>query len=294
MKPEDHYHYSTSELARYYGLTAKGLAFYEDKGIISPRRIPGSKYREFTLVDCYHLYDSKFYSNCGFSLAETADLIQHKDLAFVQNELHQKSLQIQQEILYKERLKHHVDRIAGLMAHIEELTQQFQVVNSPSFYRLFVRHYCSPHSSTPEQSREFARWNHDVPINVASLKYSREELLQGAPFLNVGIGNIILEEDFQRLNYSPSSRTEYLPSCLCVYTVIQGSEEELYLPGRLAPCLDFISKNHYQLAGDPFTSMITVANTPEGRIRFDEVWFPVEKAGAAAPCKSPQTSPEAG
>ena len=36
MKPEDCYHYSTSELARYYGLTAKGLAFYEDKGIISP------------------------------------------------------------------------------------------------------------------------------------------------------------------------------------------------------------------------------------------------------------------
>lgn len=149
MKPEDHYHYSTSELARYYGLTAKGLAFYEDKGIISPRRIPGSKYREFTLVDCYHLYDSKFYSNCGFSLAQTADLIQHKDLAFVQGALHLKSLQIQQEILYKERLKHHVDRIAGLMAHIEELTQQFQVVNSPSFYRLLCGTTVPPTAARP-------------------------------------------------------------------------------------------------------------------------------------------------
>ena len=32
-----------------------------------------------------------------------------------------------------------------------------------------------------------------------------------------------------------------------------------------------------RLAGDPFTSMLIVAGTPQGRVRFDEAWFPVEE-----------------
>ena len=63
---EQSYHYTTSQLAQYYGLTGKGLAFYESKGLLSPRRTPNMKYREFSLIDCYNLYDSKFYAKCGW------------------------------------------------------------------------------------------------------------------------------------------------------------------------------------------------------------------------------------
>ncbi len=75
---DTHYRYSTKEISRFYGLTGKGLAFYEEKGIISPQRKENGKYRIFTLSDCYSLYQSKLYANCGFTLNETAKLLQEK------------------------------------------------------------------------------------------------------------------------------------------------------------------------------------------------------------------------
>ncbi len=278
MNPEQNYRYTTSQVAQYYGLTGKGLAFYESKGIISPQRTANMKYREFSLIDCYHLYDSKFYSNCGFSLSETAELIGHADLPDLKSRLLKQSEQIARDICRQTRLEIHLKRLLSLLDSLDALIGQFQFTDSPAFYRLFVRRYFSPHESTAAQSHEFALWNQDIPINVASLKYDRDELISSCTQLNVNIGNIIREEDFHLLQYKTSDRTEYLPSRPCIYTVIAGNEEELYLPARLLPCLRYIEEQGLRLAGDPFTSMLIVAGTPQGRIRFDEAWFPVEGA----------------
>ena len=175
------------------------------------------------------------------------------------------------------RLEIHLKRLISLLPSLDTLTRQFELTESPAFYRLFVRNYFSPHESSAAQSREFARWNQDIPINTASLKYSCRELTSCAVSLNVNIGNIIREEDFHLLEYEVSDRTEYIPPRPCVCTIIAGDEEELYLPDRLLPCLDYIEKQGLRLAGDPFTSMLIVAGTPQGRVRFDEAWFPVEE-----------------
>ena len=55
---EDKYIYSTSDISQFYDLTPKGLAYYEEQGIIHPKRKEDSSYRIFTLEDCYSLYHS--------------------------------------------------------------------------------------------------------------------------------------------------------------------------------------------------------------------------------------------
>ena len=182
MGPEQNYRYTTSQLAQYYGLTGKGLAFYESKGLLSPQRTANKKYREYSLIDCYHLYDSKFYSNCGFSLSETTDLIGHGDLSVLKNRLKEQSEQIACGIIRQTRLEVHLKRLLSLLDSLDQLTGQFRPADSPAFYRLFVRRYFSPHKSTVSQSHEFARWNQDIPINTASLKYDRNELADEAWF----------------------------------------------------------------------------------------------------------------
>lgn len=278
MAFEGTYRYTTSEISMFYSLTGKGLSFYEDKGIISPRRIDNGKYREFSLTDCYHLYASKFFSNCGFSLRETADLIQHKNLSDAENALHQKTHALRKKILYEERVLTHIERILHVLDELPSLVDQFQVVTSPAFFRLFVRRYDLPHESTREDSQEFAHWNADIPINVASLEYSLEELLSCGERLSAGIGNIISADDFDALGYRKSDRVAFLPSRLCVYTVIHGSPETLYRPDRLLPCLGYLEEQGLRLSGNPFTRMLLVTNTPDGPIRYDEAWFPVEQA----------------
>ena len=71
---KDNYIYTTSQLAKQYDLTPKGLAFYEKHGLVSPSREQNNKYRSFNLEDCYCLHFSKFYKNVGLSINETVEL----------------------------------------------------------------------------------------------------------------------------------------------------------------------------------------------------------------------------
>jgi len=276
MTPEEAYRYSPSQLAQYYGITAKGLAFYEQKGILSPQRTANGKYREFSLADCYHLYDTKLYSNCGFSLSETADLIQHGTLASVGEALARKSEEMAAAIRYQELLRARIDRLRALLEELPQRLGRFTVEESPEMVRLFVRRYFDPHDSTPQQAREFARWNGDIPIDVASLQYDFRQLLAEQQELNVEIGNIILAEDFAALGYEGSSRTQRLPPRRCLHTILPVEEERLYRPDWLRPALEELSRRGLTLSGDPVTAMVLVTGTPTGRQRFDEVWLPID------------------
>lgn len=268
------YLYSSAELARYYGLTRKGLAFYEEKGILSPARTQNHKYRIFSLSDCYNMYHTKLYANCNFSLSETAEILQHGTISHVVSNMEDKLDGLQREIWLKERILYHGKRIIRTLKQAEE-GSFFEVTQSPEFYRLYVRTYWDAHISNDEESREFEEWNRTVPVNTASLKYSMEQLVSGKEELNVDIGNIMMAEDFQRFGYSVTDRVEHLPPVTCLHTVLTGNGEEIYSRRWLEPALAYIESSRLQLAGSPFTSMLLVTGDGSKKTRWEEAWFPV-------------------
>ena len=173
------YVYSTSEVSSYYGLTGKGLAFYEEKGIIAPKREQNNKYRVFSLDDCYSLYHSKLYSNCEFTLGQTVNLLKKTCTAGVEHALREKA-----QLMRSEGVVQGAGR--GLCGTYRmcfwsgKMRQPFLrswsgEKKSASLSRLAM---CE-HISDKAQSEEFAKWNQTVPINVASLKYSRQEIESG-------------------------------------------------------------------------------------------------------------------
>ena len=78
------------------------------------------------------------------------------------------------------RLEIHLKRLISLLPSLDTLTRQFELTESPAFYRLFVRNYFSPHESSAAQSRELSRWNEDTAMNTVSLKSTRRELTSSA------------------------------------------------------------------------------------------------------------------
>ena len=271
-----YYLYSSAELARYYGLTRKGLAFYEEKGILSPDRTENHKYRIFSLSDCYNMYLTKLYANCSFSLSETAEILQHSDISNVISNMKIKLNEVQKEIWLKERILYHGERIIRTLKQAEA-GGFFEIRESPEFYRLYVRTYWEAHISNDEESEEFEEWNRTVPVNTASLKYLMEEIRSGREEIDVNIGNIMMAEDFQRFGYPITGRVEHLPPTTCLHTILTGSGEEIYKRRWLQPALDYIERNGLQLTGNPFTSMLLVTGGGTGKIRWDEAWFPIAR-----------------
>lgn len=269
------YVYSTSEVASYYGLTGKGLAFYEEKGIIAPKREQNNKYRVFSLDDCYSLYHSKLYSNCEFTLLQTVNLLKKTCTGGVEAALTERADMLRQEARFKERVANSAEHIAQVLARADR-GPVYEVLERGEKVRLFVRKAMCEHISDKAQSEEFEKWNQTVPINVASLKYSFEEIRSGKNELNVDIGSMFDKKDFDALGYQLSAQTEVISASKCLYTVLKGDAENIDTREWLMPALDYLEAHHLKLTGDPVTAMLVVVGSMNNRIRYDEAWFPIE------------------
>lgn len=66
--------YHTSDIANNLGLTRETLRYYEEMGLITPKRSGDSKYREFDLYDMTRLMAIDFFKKRGFTTAEISAL----------------------------------------------------------------------------------------------------------------------------------------------------------------------------------------------------------------------------
>lgn len=271
------YTYTTSKTSEFYGLSHKGLSFYEEKGIISPLRDKDTNYRSFTLDDCYNLYFTKLLSNCRFTLSEAAEMINGDDVEQFLSHMSHKRSDLEWHIKLNQRILFHSIRIQEALKQYSE-NPSFKVVSSPNAYRLFVRKYYEEHLSSKEQSQEFEYWNSMVPINTASLKYSLDDLRQGETKANVDIGNIILEEDFKDFEYRKSERVEFLPSQQCLYALLACDSEKINEASWLNPALDYMKENNLECTGGPISSMLWLAPDGHRRIRYEQVYFPLKES----------------
>lgn len=100
--------YSISELAREFDISRRTIRFYEEKGLLTPRRTKGNQ-RRYTGRDCFRLKWIIRGKRFGYSLAEIAKIIGLTEISTDATE------QIKMALAYGEmKLKEIEDRIAEL------------------------------------------------------------------------------------------------------------------------------------------------------------------------------------
>lgn len=272
----DHYIYSTADIARFYGLTPKGLAYYEDQGIIHPKRKEDSLYRIYTLEDCYSLYHSKLYKNAGLSLKEMATLEKDGSLEDILDSMHESVARQQEMLKIQTRINERILEIADTLKTYSQNGSSYTIVDRPEFYRLYVRNFDFEHTTDKKKADEFQLWNSYIPIDTASLLYKKEKLLSNNDVMNVNIANLISAKDFAFLKLEKSEQVEYYPSCKCIQTIISGDTLNIDTREWINAPMQYIQVNGYKLNGDVLTSMLIVTGDNESKIRYDLAWFPIE------------------
>lgn len=265
--------YTTAELADYYGLSRKGLAFYEEKGILMPQRTANNKYKVYSLTDCYNLYLTKIYENCGFTLAQTAELMQENDAEKIFESIEARTLEMERELRIRTLM---LERVKKTMQTLRRAQREpvFDVVQSPAMYRLFVRTW-DGHIYSQEAAREFAAWNSVKPVNTASLIYRRQDLEKGSERVNVNIGDVMEAEIFETIGFKRSEQVTYIPSRRCLYTVLVGGGNDICKRTWLEPAFAYMKKNGFALDGDVVTSLLHVVGDRENQVRYEEAWIPI-------------------
>lgn len=273
---EDKYIYSTSDISQFYDLTPKGLAYYEEQGIIHPKRKEDSSYRIFTLEDCYSLYHSKLYKNSGLTLKEMINIEKNGSLDEIVETLNHSAENELKCIKIETRIQERVLEITQELANYQKYGQSFEVVMREEFYRLFVRTFDFHHVTDKKSSNEFAKWNKYIPISTASLLYTKEKLLSHDQAMNVNIANIISAKDLEFLGLEKTSHVTCYAPCKCIKTIIHGKANDIDSKLWLEESLWYINQKGYVLDGDVLTSMLLVTGEKDQKTRYDIAWFPIK------------------
>ncbi len=126
--------YHTRDVSLHLGFTRETLRYYEEIGLISPKREKNSQYREFDFYDMSHLMAIDFYRKRGFTPIQ------------IKNLLGADSRQEYEEILREQRntLKNEIEYLQGMLRRLEKARNfydyatasigRFEVRTMPAYY----------------------------------------------------------------------------------------------------------------------------------------------------------------
>ena len=277
MREKEEYIYSSTELSRYYGISVKGMEFYEQKNLVHPERIGPGKTRRYNLPDCYQFATARMLRNCGFCIEDTAALLADSRPEYVRNRFTARADQLEEEIRLQEGVVRGIRRKTEGIESIQKGDIGPRVQRHPGFFRLFIRRFAGRHTSTEEESGQLSHWNRLMPITEASLRIPKEDLLGAGEIMDTEVGMIITQEDFFRYHLDRTDRVSFIPPGRAVYGIASGPETELDRKEALEPLLALIRQREYVVSGDGFSRLIHVMDDERAqRKRYDEVWIPIE------------------
>lgn len=269
------YIYSSTELSRFYGITVKGMEFYEKKGLVHPQRIGQGNYRRFTLDDSYRLYLTRLLKNSGIGLPKTLDMLSAQSLAQIEQSFGALLDSMKQELVLQQMRLDALTHMREMMRLSMSEEPFFEIVECGGFHRLFLRRFNGPHESNDEETREYRHWNDFLPITAASLRFPLAECRIGAASVDTQVGLIVEEERFRVLGLSESSRTQYIPGGRFLHTIIHGNAQQMNDAAWLQHALLLMQREGLHQTGDAFTRFIFIVEEAQGCMRYDEAWFPI-------------------
>ncbi len=266
-------------LAQAYGITRKGIEFYEKKGVIHPAKNNENNYRYLDIDDIYAIFRCKAYQKYGFSVSDAARIGKAYTLEEMEALLAEKRRDLEAELLDK-RLSLEVLAMQQLfISWIPESLNRCVLRRNPGYYYIDFYSLSADQPDNPHIAEggveQVRRWMAYIP-STASFKtfsFDAEKKLGGE--MRVGFGMIAPHAAARGI--VPSESVHYIPPQDCVHTIVKSLYGDGDIQSRFAHVWDFMRENHLEMAGDPFMTMVlSVCEDGESK-QFENAWFPFRK-----------------
>ena len=260
--------YTIGEMARILGVTAETIRYYERKKIIRPLHNEESGYRYYTTWDLHMIIRARCYLGFGFTIEETADILQKENIGEIDDVLSRQEEALEQKIMYQMNLLKKLRMNRTLIKDSKEQSHQLTLQMSPAMYRINTQVNYELILSKEEQ-REIGRMCEKVPA-----LFHKEDIEAGSTDFDFGIG---IEEPFARLlNVQESEKIRFHPSRLCLYMCVPSRSSQFLTYHVLQPAFDYMREHSLQLGGDVVTQIVAMCRPEEEYFNWHNVWIPVE------------------
>ena len=263
-----------NQISRLTGFSASTIRFYEKAGVISPLRTENAKYRDFTLHELQLLLMCKGYRDCGFTLPQSVELLNHADVQQLQKSIECQCNRIEQEIRKKELLNEFLKRKNELLHCYQKDPVCCQPFTMPPQLRLKL---WQPGDGEDEHVPfpELYEWFDLMPFCDSSLVLQAEQLISGTGELKMRWYINIEEEFANRLGFAPKAKVEYLPAIKCIRSIVPITENLTILSTHLKTLRECLSSQHLEVKGPAVSKILYHTNLDGILRRYDQLWVPI-------------------
>ncbi len=266
--------YKISEVAKLLDLSSEAIRYYESKGIIQPERDEETGYRYYVGWDIHMLIRARTYRQLGYSLEETADLINRFDTVDIISYLSKKEDEIKNEIERSRHLLSYIDKEKDNILNCDEITGVYQILYRPEIYRLEMQ---QGYNLYPDKKlrKEIYEWIDKVPFAFTSTLFPQKSILNHEENFTVGLG--IYKEYADLLGLEESEYIKLFPSKLCILTGIQTKSSVDISPSLLRPAVEYMDSQGMILTEDVVTKSVLMRKVDGEYINWHQAWLPFEQ-----------------
>lgn len=258
--------YHTRDVFHHLGFTRETLRYYEEIGLISPKREKYSQYREFDFYDMSRLMTIDFYRKRGFTPVQ------------IKNLLEADSRQTYEEILWEQR-----DALKKEIEHLQEMLRRFE--KASAFYD------CAKANIGRFEVRTMpAYYARESIDSISSFQEYREKVLT---YLNLDnediLSNMVRAVTFDETGYkgsgmyivmqhsSDNNKSLLLEGGRCLYTTLTAdNNDNTVMEKMLILCHQWAKEHQETFRGVAYIFIRFVILGKQTDENYYEVWIPLE------------------
>jgi len=265
--------YKIGDIAQLLGISTEGLRYYEECGIITPKKREGSSCRYYDTWDIHILVSARSYRSLGFSLQEISDIINSKGSMDIPAMLDAKEKELEEAILCNLNLIIKNAQIKTMFQEYQTMEDRYRIENSPGIYRISTQDEYTLITS-PATSSLAHQWIGKAPFVFTCILLPKEELEKCGGKFSVGFG--IDEKYADYLKVEQDDYVRYFPPRRCVYTTIQSSSDIIFSSAKLAGAMAYIHSQGLKLADDALSLVFNFHKKGEIYRNVHRVWLPID------------------
>lgn len=127
--------YRTSDLLNYFGVPRDTLRFYEEKGLLNPKKNIENNYRNYDFLDIYDLMIIDFYKKRGMTISQIQELRKNSSVQVIKELAESKIYELEKEMYEVQCTLSRIEETQKFTRNLEDSLNHF-TVKSMSLYRI--------------------------------------------------------------------------------------------------------------------------------------------------------------
>lgn len=271
--------FSIGHVSRILGFTRQAVRFYEEKGIINPRK-DDNGWRHYDEEAISRLISARKYMAMGYRINEVVAQFSNSTTKKIAETLDRKYEETKDKINHLQMVAATIDDYRRKIRTLDDLMNQYVVCHSPPM-AIF---YSQPNNDLKQELvSDTMTWVNALPLSKITAFYDGPQLHKEKILKRKHKGFSIDQLLAEKYGLLDLKTTCLMPSKLCIHTVIAAKSNEIASLNITNKDLPFLEKEEMEIEGDPWGQIIfseSQQNTEQEvavHRQYIDLWIPIRK-----------------